>query len=54
MNDQELKQEVLNLAHALGDADGLEYTTILYVSSELGLSLQQVQIILTEALFDFE
>jgi hypothetical protein len=54
MNDQELKQEVLNLAHALGDADGLEYTTILYVSSELSIPFREVQMILTESLFDME
>ena len=54
MNELELKQEVLDLAHALEDADGLEYSTIKYISHELGLSSRQVQVILTESLFDLE
>jgi hypothetical protein len=54
MNDQELKQEVIDLAYALGDPDGLEYTTILYVSSELSIPFREVQMILTESLFDME
>ena len=54
MNEQELKQEVIDLAWALGDSDGLEYSTIQYIASELGIDGKRVQVILTESLFDLE
>jgi asparagine synthetase B (glutamine-hydrolysing) len=54
MNEQELKQEVIDLAWALDDPDGLEYSTIQYVALELGINAKQVQVILTESLFDLE
>lgn len=54
MNQSELKQEALTLAHQLGDPDGLEYSTVLYISSELSISFRETQMILTESLFDME
>ena len=54
MSEYELEQEVLNLAHALGDPDGLEYSTIEYIAQELGLKFKQTQTILNRALFDLE
>lgn len=54
MNQAELKQEVLTLAHQLGDPDGLEYSTIMYISSELSIPFREAQMILTESLFDME
>jgi hypothetical protein len=54
MNQEELKQEALTLAHQLGDPDGLEYSTIMYVSSELSIPFREAQMILTESLFDME
>lgn len=54
MSEFELKQEALNLAHALGDPDGLEYSTISYVSESLGITFKRAQVILNEALFDLE
>jgi hypothetical protein len=54
MNDSELKQEVLNLAYAIGDQDGLEFSTVMYISSELNIPFKKVQVILNESLFDME
>ena len=54
MNESELKQEVLNLAFSLNDQDGLEYSTITYISSELDMTFKEVQVILNESLFDME
>lgn len=54
MNAEELKQEVLNLAYQLGDPDGLNRSTIDYISSELGITNKQALVILNEALFDME
>ena len=54
MTESELKQEVLNLAFSLNDQDGLEYSTITYISSELDMTFKEVQVILNESLFDME
>lgn len=54
MSEYELEQEVLTLAHQLGDPDGLEYSTIQYISAELDLTFKETQAILNRALFDLE
>lgn len=54
MNSQELKQEVINLAYAFGDPDGLEKETLIFISEQLNLSLTTVQEIMDESLFDLD
>ena len=54
MNSQELKQEVINLAYSLGDPDGLEKETLIFISEQLGLNFSVVKEIMNESLFELD
>ena len=54
MNSQELKQEVINLAYSLGDPDGLEKETLIFISVQMALELSLVKEIMNESLFDLD